>query len=62
VVYIGLLPAVPINRSYAEQQLQRYQQGLVPTDQWHESGATQKCEYGFSELGRKLMAIEPWER
>jgi hypothetical protein len=52
---------VPINQAYAEQQLQRYQQGLVPTDQWHESCGTQKCEYGFSELGRKLMAIEPWE-
>jgi hypothetical protein len=61
VVYIGLLPAVPINERYAAEQLQRYRQGQVPSDQWHESSAPQLCEYAFMELGQRLMGILPWE-
>ncbi len=60
MVYIGLLPAVPINAGYAAEQLRRYRQGLVPNDQWHESSDQQVCDYEFSELGKKLMSIEPW--
>lgn len=60
VVYIGLLPAVPVNERYAAEQLRRYREGKVPTDQWHESSALQPCDYPFSELGQKLMGITPW--
>ena len=60
MVYIGLLPAVDINRRYAEQQLLKYQDGDVPTDQWHEHTDKQKCDYVFSDLGNKLMTITPW--
>lgn len=61
VVYIGLLPAVPINARYAEQQLDKFRRGEVPSDQWHESSAAQPCTYVFSELGEKLMGIAPWK-
>ena len=37
VVYIGLLPDVPINKNYALQQLERYRKGELPSDQWHAS-------------------------
>ena len=60
VVYIGLLPAVPINERYAQRQLDKFRRGEVPSDQWHESTATQPCNYAFSELGRKLMGMDPW--
>jgi len=60
VVYIGLLPAVPVNARYAECQLSRYRSGQVPTDQWHESSDPQPCEYQFSELGQRLMGMIPW--
>jgi hypothetical protein len=60
VVYIGLLPAVPLNQAYAARQLQRFRAGLVPTDQWHESSAAQPCTHEFSELGAKLMGLAPW--
>jgi hypothetical protein len=63
VVYIGLLPAVPINQQYAERQLARMRAGLVPDDQWVERAETdrQYCSYEFSALGRKLMGIDPWD-
>lgn len=61
VVYVGLLPAVPLNAQYAQVQLERFHSGAVPTDQWHESTTTQKCDYVFSELGEKLMGIKPWK-
>lgn len=60
VVYVGLLPNIPLNRAYAENQLERYRQGQLPNDQWHDSKMTQPCSYGFSDLGQKLMAITPW--
>mmetsp|Transcript_17430 Transcript_17430/g.17520 ORF Transcript_17430/g.17520 Transcript_17430/m.17520 type:complete len:377 (+) Transcript_17430:221-1351(+) len=61
VVYIGLLPGVPLNAQYAENQLDRYRKGLVPDDQWHEHEDKQNNSYVFSELGMKLMKIIPWE-
>lgn len=60
VIYIGLLPSIPLNRAYAEDQLRRYRNGQLPVDQWHSSNMTQICDYHFSELGRKLMSIDPW--
>lgn len=61
VVYIGLLPAVPLNREYAQTQLLRYQCGELPNDQWHSQKGLQHCDYEFSELGRKLMGIDDWQ-
>ena len=61
VIYIGLLPPIELNKRYAEMQLLKYRQGEVPTDQWHESTDKQCCDYEFSELGKKLMTIIPWE-
>ena len=60
VVYIGLLPHVEINQQYARGQLEAYNQGNVPTDQWHECKNKQPCHYNFSSLGRKLMGIDNW--
>jgi len=59
-IYIGLLPYIDMNRIYAEEQLKRFKQGLVPIDQWHEHQQLQFCDYKFSELGNKLMAISEW--
>lgn len=60
VVYVGLLPCIPLNQTYAEEQLQLYQQGQLPIDQWHESKMRQSCDYEFSEMGKRLMTILPW--
>jgi ectoine hydroxylase-related dioxygenase (phytanoyl-CoA dioxygenase family) len=60
-VYIGLLPDIELNRSYVENQLERFKRGLVPSDQWHSHKKSQNCDYIFSTLGRKLMSIDPWE-
>jgi hypothetical protein len=62
VVYIGLLPNIPMNKRYAEYQLERYRNGLVPIDQWHEHVKRQNNQYEFSNLGRKLMCIDPWDQ
>ena len=34
VVYCSLLPPIALNRAYAQRQLERWKQGLNPTDQW----------------------------
>lgn len=60
VVYIGLLPPIPLNQTYTEEQWKKYQAGILPSDQWHESMASQSCDYAFSSLGQKLMTIQPW--
>jgi Protein of unknown function (DUF1479) len=60
VVYVGLLPAVAINKRYAQDQLQRYIVGDVPSDQWHEHEHRQHCSYEFGSLGRRLMAMDEW--
>jgi len=36
VVYIGLLPHVPLNAQYAAAQLEKYCAGIPPNDQWKE--------------------------
>lgn len=59
-VYIGLLPHIDMNRRYAEEQLKRFNQGLLPQDQWHENQKIQSCTYQFSTLGKKLMTITNW--
>lgn len=60
VVYVGLLPSIPLNQNYAKDQLELYLQGQLPKDQWHDSTMTQPCSYSFTELGQKLMAMSPW--
>ncbi len=60
VVYLGLLPAVPINRVYVLDQLERYKKGILPNDQWHSQKGLQKCDYEFSALGRKMMGMDEW--
>lgn len=60
-VYIGLLPAIPLNHQYAADQLEKYRNGILPNDQWHSAKDLQHCDHQFSELGRKLMSIDPWE-
>ncbi len=61
VIYIGILPGVEMNRQYAIKQLERYIEGKVPLDQWHECSDIQVCDYRFSSLGKKLMTIENYE-
>lgn len=34
VLYCSFLPPVPLNRTYAQRQLERWRQGKTPTDQW----------------------------
>ena len=68
-MYIGLLPDIPRNRRYAEEQLKRFESGLLPTDQWHDAASNvsnqKNCNkedvFASSDLGRKLMAIERWD-
>jgi hypothetical protein len=57
---IGLLPAIPRNKRYAEEQLRRFKLGVLPSDQWHESSEIKILDHNFSALGRKLMAVDPW--
>lgn len=60
VIYIGVLPGTDMNRQYAEDQLNKFMKGEVPSDQWHEHTAAQPCYFEFSELGRKMMTIDPY--
>lgn len=60
VVYLGFLPPITRNLSYAQEQLRRFRQGILPCDQWHESHQIQKCNYEFSDFGKKLMTISSW--
>ena len=57
VVYIGVLPRVSINESYCREQLRMFEEGRVPTDQWHEHTGLQPCSYTFSSLGKEMMMI-----
>jgi hypothetical protein len=61
VVYLGFLPAVSLNESFARDQWERFQQGILPLGFWHKSDMRQHCSYSFSSFGRKLMTIDPWE-
>jgi ectoine hydroxylase-related dioxygenase (phytanoyl-CoA dioxygenase family) len=60
-IYIGLLPAIEMNKEYALNQLQDFLNGDVPRDQWHESSSKQSTAYEFTQVGRKLMAIDSWD-
>lgn len=60
VVYISVLPRVPRNEQYCQDQLRRYEDGRLPSDFWQAQGAEtrQHCAYAFSALGRALMGME----
>ncbi len=67
VVYCSFLPDVPLNRRYAEKQLEDYRDMKFPRDQWIAIGDSDvdtednhQGVYNLSTLGRKLLAIEPW--
>jgi hypothetical protein len=68
VVYCSFLPDVPINRLYAEKQLQKWKEGRNPNEQWIktrensvESSATiQKQLNDLSPLARTLLLIDKW--
>ena len=64
VVYTGFLPSVAVNKRFAEGQLASYRQGMLPNHVWHHhkysDGPQEGLTFQFSELGRKLMSIEPW--
>jgi hypothetical protein len=66
VVYCFFLPDITLNRSYVQNQLEHWQQGEPPKDQWNHiidnnndnAGTIQT--YSFTSLGRKLMGLDPW--
>lgn len=61
-IYVGLLPYVPRNIVYAQEQLQRYRRGKVPGDQWHDSSDVQPNQYPFSRLGQLMMGMsDGWD-
>jgi Protein of unknown function (DUF1479). len=69
VVYCSFLPNVPLNRQYAEKQLEDYLLKRKPRDTWihiQEDGENslesrkEGNDYSFSKLGRKLIKLEEW--
>jgi ectoine hydroxylase-related dioxygenase (phytanoyl-CoA dioxygenase family) len=68
VVYCSFLPDVPLNRQYAEKQLEDYLLCRKPRDTWIHVGEDgdnslerkEADDYAFSYLGRKLMKLDEW--
>jgi ectoine hydroxylase-related dioxygenase (phytanoyl-CoA dioxygenase family) len=60
VVYIGLIPRVPVNLEYVREQRDRFRSGRLPADFWQSQGADvrQHCGYHFSDLGREMMLLD----
>ena len=73
VVYASFLPDIAVNRQYAAQQLDNWQRGRNPADQWIHSTDDnlvpaqeailrfQEQTRNLSQLGRRLLTIEPWQ-
>lgn len=63
VVYASFLPDITKNRLYCQDQLRKYKSRLIPQDQWLRAPekTEEEEETTFSELGAKLMGIEPWD-
>lgn len=59
-IYLGFLPNILLNKEYIKDQLIRFNEGIVPCDQWHSHNKPQISSYSFSSLGKKLMGLEPW--
>ena len=69
VVYCSFLPDIAINRQYVSQQLEKWRNGLPPTDQWIQprksaeqevSDEFEKQIESFDLLQRRLLGLESW--
>ena len=66
VVFVGLLPAVPLNAAFAVAQRSKWEAGVEPVDQWVKApGGVRLDKYAGSvddltPLGRRLLGIDPW--
>lgn len=65
VLFMTFLPNIPRNMNYAHHQLENYRNGIVPPDfsrgrKDSEKECTKDNHHQFSELGKKLMGLEPW--
>jgi hypothetical protein len=64
VVYCSFLPEIALNRSYVQNQLEHWQRGGAPKDQWNHiidnDNAGTIHTYSFTPLGRKLMGLDRW--
>eukprot|EP00281_Chroomonas_sp_CCMP1168_P030049 CAMPEP_0206244938 /NCGR_PEP_ID=MMETSP0047_2-20121206/18432_1 /ASSEMBLY_ACC=CAM_ASM_000192 /TAXON_ID=195065 /ORGANISM="Chroomonas mesostigmatica_cf, Strain CCMP1168" /LENGTH=123 /DNA_ID=CAMNT_0053670207 /DNA_START=31 /DNA_END=402 /DNA_ORIENTATION=+ len=60
VIYTGYLPNVPLNRAYAEEQLENYYKGIPPPDfeDFHQLTDDLSVKHKFSAVGRRLMGID----
>ena len=61
VIYVSLLPPVPINEDYAAEQLARLRSGLLPSDFWigkKETALAARCNYAFSQHGKQLLRMQ----
>eukprot|EP00934_Nitzschia_sp_Nitz4_P007019 Nitzschia sp. Nitz4//scaffold41_size133979//109106//110206//NITZ4_003367-RA/size133979-processed-gene-0.265-mRNA-1//-1//CDS//3329551530//7009//frame0 len=68
VIYCSFLPDVPINREYLRNQLEDFRAKRPPRDQWNhmekdrmEVWDASMQDYELSDLGRRLMGIDPWD-
>lgn len=67
VIYTGFLPDVPCNRAFAARQAASVARCEPPGDQWQKrcppeaDEARRPLPYAHSRLGRRLLALEPWE-
>jgi hypothetical protein len=61
-IYVGVLPGTAMNKRYAADQLERYRQGIVPSDQWHDHLGRQASTYPFSELGERMMGMQEYRK
>jgi len=66
VIYIGFLPYVDTNITFAREQLRRMDAGgQPPAGQWGGGGVVRNnnctTTFKFSDLGRKLMLIDNWD-
>jgi hypothetical protein len=71
VIYASFLPDIELNRAYVQHQLDNWKNQEPPNDTWINLDAYDKARmpqeesssarnYEFTELGRKLMGIDPW--
>ena len=68
VIYCSFLPNVELNQRYVQKQLEDFLQGVPPRDQWNhmdedriDDNKAMLQNYEISQLGRKLLGIDPWE-
>lgn len=73
VVYTNFLPYVDINKRFAFEQLRRYRDGLIPTDQWLQAPgdglevsrtsleSRLETESNLNDHQKRLLGILPWD-